>query len=323
VTPGTLGAMVNGMVDGMVNRDELARFLRTRRARLRPPDVGLPEAPGRRVPGLRRQEVAQLANMSIDYYIRLEQARGPHPSRQVLAALARALMLTADERAYLFHLADEAPPSTSGPTREVAPATLTLLETLGDTPAYVMDAGYDILAWNSLATHFIGDPSAVPERDRNVIRWAFTSPSSSVVWDDPDSVSFVRASLADLRATVARYPGDRGLQDLVAELLATAPRFAAMWDEHEVAVRRSVTKRIDHPVVGRIEASCQVLHIPETDQRLVLYVATPGTPFHDALRRLRALEPGSGVASCTGVVAGMATEVTAGVAAGVAAVASR
>jgi hypothetical protein len=112
---------------------------------------------------------------------------------------------------------------------------------------------------------------------------------------------------------VARYPGDRGLQDLVAELLATSPRFAAMWDEHEVAVRRSVTKRIDHPVVGRIEASCQVLHIPETDQRLVLYVATPGTPFHDALQRLRALEPGPGVAACTGVVAGMAAEATVGV----------
>jgi transcriptional regulator with XRE-family HTH domain len=273
----------------MVNREELARFLCTRRARLRPPDVGLPEGPGRRVPGLRRQEVAQLAGMSIDYYIRLEQGRGPNPSKQVLAALARALLLTADERAYLFHLAGEAPPPSSGPSREVPAAILTLLESLTDTPAYVMDARFDILAWNRLASLFMGDLAAVPERDRNVLRWAFTSPGSSVSWDDPDSVAFARSGVADFRAAAARYPDDRGIHELVTELLATSPRFAAMWEEHEVAVRRSVTKRVDHPVVGRVEASCQVLHIPDTDQRLVLYVAAPGTPFREALERLRAL----------------------------------
>lgn len=228
--------------------------------------------------------------MSIDYYIRLEQARGPRPSKQVLAALARALLLTADERAYLFHLAGEAPPLSSGPSRNVPAAILTLLDALTDTPAYVMDARYDILAWNRLATHLIGDLTSVPERDRNVIRWAFTSPQSHVDWDDPHSVAFVRASVADLRAALARYPGDRGIQELVTELLAASPRFAAMWGDHEVAVRRSVTKRLDHPLVGSIEASCQVLHIPDTDQRLVLYVAAPGTPFHEALQRLRALD---------------------------------
>jgi transcriptional regulator with XRE-family HTH domain len=286
----------------MVNHHELARFLRSRRARLRPPDVGLPETPGRRVPGLRRQEVAQIAGMSIDYYIRLEQGRGPNPSRQVLAALARALMLTADERAYLFRLADEAPPPSAGPSREVPAAILALLETLTDTPAVVMDARYDVLAWNPLATHFIGDMATVPERDRNVVRWAFTSPRSSVDWDDPDSAAFARASVADLRSAVARYPGDRALQDLVTELLAASPRFAAMWDEHEVAVRRTVTKCIDHPIAGRIEASCEVLHIPDTDQRLVLYVVAPGTPSHAALQRLRDLgERGErGTATCAG-----------------------
>lgn len=287
-----------------VRREELARFLRSRRARLRPPDVGLPEAPGRRVPGLRRQEVAQLAAMSIDYYIRLEQGRGPHPSRQVLAALARALMLTADERAYLFRLADAAPPTGlgSGPVREVPTAILALLDTLRDTPAYVMDARYDILAWNPLATHFIGDLATVPERDRNVIRWAFTSPRSPIAGDDPDpdSVAFARSSVADLRAAVARYPDDPGLHDLVAELLAASPRFAAMWDRHEVATRRNITKRIDHPAVGRIEATCQILHIPDTDQRLVLYVTDPGTPSHRALQRLAALgEVATG--TCAGV----------------------
>jgi MmyB-like transcription regulator ligand binding domain/Helix-turn-helix domain len=279
----------HGILDGM-NRGELATFLRNRRARLRPPDVGLPEGPGRRTPGLRRQEVAQLAGMSIDYYIRLEQARGPHPSKQVLAALGRALLLTTDERAYLFHLAGEAPPPDAGPSRDIPPAILSLLDALTDTPAYVMDAKYDILAWNHLATHFIGTLANMPERDRNTIRWTFTSTESTMHWDDPDSVEFARASVADLRAAAARYPGDRGIHELVTELLAASPRFAAMWAEHEVAVRRSVTKRIDHPLVGRIEVGCQVLHIPDTDQRLVLYVATPGTPFHEALQKLRALD---------------------------------
>jgi transcriptional regulator with XRE-family HTH domain len=280
----------HGIMGPVVNRGELATFLRSRRARLRPADVGLPEGPRRRTPGLRRQEVAQLAGMSIDYYIRLEQARGPNPSKQVLAALGRALMLTADERAYLFHLAGEAPPPTAGPAREVPAAILTLLDALTDTPAYVMDAKYDILVWNRLATHFMGKMADLPEPDRNLIRWAFTSPESTIHWDDPESVQFVSSSVADLRAAAARYPGDPGIRELVTELLAASPRFAAMWAEHEVAVRRSVTKRIDHPVVGRIEVDCQVLHVPETDQRLVLYVAVPGTPFHEALQGLRALD---------------------------------
>jgi transcriptional regulator with XRE-family HTH domain len=277
-----------------INREELASFLRSRRARLRPPDVGLPEGPGRRTPGLRRQEVAQLAGMSIDYYIRLEQARGPRPSRQVLAALGRALMLTADERAYLFHLAGESLPSPAAPAREVPLAIRNLLDTLVETPAYVMDAKYDVLAWNPLANHFIGYLTDRPEADRNVIRWIFTSeeaPGTDGYWDRPEAACFARASVADLRAAAARYPGDRGIHDLVTELLATSPRFAALWDDHEVEVRRGITKQMDHPVVGRIEVECQILDIPDTDQRLVMYIATPGSPFAEALHKLRHLDP--------------------------------
>src|SRR5579862_1980224 len=124
-------------------RAELAAFLRARRARLSPRQAGLPEAgvPGRRrTPGLRRQEVAQLAGLSVDYYIRLEQARGPHPSRQVLSALARALLLTADERDYLFRIAGHAPPPAAGPSREITPGIRHLLDSLPETPAYVVDA---------------------------------------------------------------------------------------------------------------------------------------------------------------------------------------
>ena len=276
----------------MINRGELAQFLRNRRARLRPPDVGLPEGPGRRTPGLRRQEVAELAAISIDYYIRLEQARGPRPSRQVLGALARALLLTADERAYLFDLAGEAHPPAGGPTREVPVAVRNLLATLTDTPAYVMDAKYEVLAWNDLATVFICDITGEPPGRRNVIRWMFTAAEASTHWDEDQTLAFARSSVADLRAAAARYPHDRGVQALVAELLACSPRFATMWADHDVEVRRAVTKHIDHPRLGPVALDCQVLHIPDTDQRLVIYTAPPGSHLHQALRSLRSAPVG-------------------------------
>jgi transcriptional regulator with XRE-family HTH domain len=268
-----------------LRRPELAAFLRSRRARLRPADMGLPDRPRPRTPGLRRQDVAHLAGISVDYYIRLEQARGPRPSRQVLAALSRALMLTRDEREYLFRIAGESPPPAAGPSRVVTPAIRHLLDSLVETPAYVVDAKYDILAWNRLATHFVGDLSAVPEPDRNMIRWMFRRPDSDVYWDD-DTQRFARDTVADLRAAYARYPGDHGIEDLVTELLATSSWFAQMWAAHEVEVRRQVVKRVDHPVAGRLEFACQVLHIPDDDQRMIIYCAAPGSPTHEAFRRL-------------------------------------
>src|ERR1700722_13265220 len=154
--PGTSGTTIRRPAGGTMGvmdtnrRTELAAFLRARRARLSPRQAGLPAAgaPGRRrTPGLRRQEVAQLAGMSVDYYIRLEQGRGPHPSRQGLSALARALMLTADERDYLFRVAGESPPPVAGPSREITPGIRHLLDSLPQTPAYVVDAAYNVLAW--------------------------------------------------------------------------------------------------------------------------------------------------------------------------------
>src|ERR1700689_3651094 len=173
---------------------ELAAFLRVRRARLTPRQAGLPETgtPGRRrTPGLRRQEVAQLAGMSVDYYIRLEQARGPHPSRQVLSALARALMLTADERDYLFRIAGESPPVVAGPGREITHGIRYLLDSMPEKPAYVVDAAYNILAWNQLATFFIGNLAA--QADRNMIRWTFRRDPADVIWSDEDFLRFTRS----------------------------------------------------------------------------------------------------------------------------------
>ena len=274
-----------------INRDELAAFLRARRARVSPREAGLPELGARRTPGLRRQEVAQLAGMSIDYYIRLEQARGPHPSRQVLSALGRALMLTADERDYLFRVAGEAPPVVPGPSREITPGIRHLLDGMPVTPAYVVDAAYNILAWNQLATFFIGNLAR--HTDRNMIRWTFARPPADRIWSDEDFLRFTRSTVADLRANYARYPGDPQIESLVTEMLALSPAFAQMWDAHEVEVRGPMLKRVDHPQAGALEFECQVLHIAETGQRIITYCAAPGSATARAFEELARLTTAS------------------------------
>jgi transcriptional regulator with XRE-family HTH domain len=271
-----------------MNRDDLATFLRTRRDRLRPADVGLPDGARRRTQGLRRQEVAQLAGMSVDYYIRLEQARGPRPSAQILAALGRALLLSTDEREYLFRLAGESPPPAARPAREISPGIRNLLDSMPETPAYVVDAKYDILAWNPLATQFIGDLSAFGEADRNMIRWMFRLPVSEVPWTDEETVRFARSTVADLRAAYARYPADQGMRDLVTEMLAFSPQFGQMWAAHEVESRQPLMKRFVHPVGGPLEFECQILHVGETGQRLIVYCAAPGSQTQAAFRRMAA-----------------------------------
>ncbi|MEU1719345.1 helix-turn-helix transcriptional regulator [Nonomuraea sp. NPDC005692] len=272
-----------------MNRDELAGFLRSRRARVTPSDVGLPGGGRRRTPGLRRQEVAQLAGMSIDYYIRLEQGRGPHPSRQVLGALGRALMLDQDERAHLFRLAGQVL-ETPRIRQDVPASILHLLAFLEDVPAYVLDARYDLRAWNPLANMLMGDLDSLPPDERNVIRWVFMSPGIAEHLSDEEKSRFARAAVADLRVAAGRYPDDRALRALVAEMLALSPEFAELWARHEVEVRREQRKQVTHPVVGTIDAICQVLPVPDRDDlRLVLYTTEPGSPSHRALRDLRRL----------------------------------
>ncbi|GGO76738.1 helix-turn-helix transcriptional regulator [Nonomuraea cavernae] len=270
-----------------MNRDELAEFLRSRRHRITPRHVGLPTGERRRTPGLRRQEVAQLAGISVDYYIRLEQGRGPHPSRQVLNALARALMLYQDERTHLFHLAGQAT-DPSARRSDVPDGILHLISFLEEVPAYVLDARYDILAWNPLAAALLGDLENRPPSDRNVIRWVFAAPDIAEILDDVEKGAFARASVADLRVASGCYPDDPEIQALVAEMLALSPEFADVWARHEVCVRRQQRKRVTHPVVGPVDAICQVLPVPDRDDlRLVLYTAEPGSASHQALRDLR------------------------------------
>jgi hypothetical protein len=241
------------------------------------------------VPGLRREEVAQLAGMSVDYYTRLEQARGPHPSRQILNALGRALMLTTDERAHLFHLTGQVPALPHGPRRDVPDGVLHLLAGLDGTPAYVLDAKYDMLAWNDTCAALFGWSGDLGPDQRNVIRWIFGQPGLHEHLCDEEKSRFAWGSVADLRAAAARYPDDRGIRDLVAELLALSPEFAQMWATHDVEVRRDQRKVIHHPELGEIAIECQVLHIPDRDQRLIIYTAAPGSPAQQKLCQLRAL----------------------------------
>ncbi|MFI0448480.1 helix-turn-helix transcriptional regulator [Actinomadura sp. 6N118] len=270
-----------------VDREEMARFLRSRRNGIQPQDVGLEAGTRRRTPGLRREEVARLAGMSVDYYIRLEQGRGPRPSRQILASLARALRLTEDERAYLYNVAGEPVGPPVGPPHEVPAGILHLLDRLDDTPAYVLSAEYEVLAWNAMAAALIADFSTMTPKERNVIRWFFGPDTDERLERDEEYLAFARDSVADLRAAAGRYPGDPGIRDLVAELTAKSELFRRVWAEHRVEVRRSNTKRWVHPVIGPVELHCDVLLVPEQDQKVVLYTAAPGTASHEALKLLR------------------------------------
>lgn len=259
---------------------ELSGFLRSRRDRLRPADVGLPPGPRRQTPGLRRTEVALLAGISVDYYVRLEQGRGPRPSEQVLTALGRALRLTGDEHAYLLRLARPAPPPAPRP---VPGNVLRLLDRLGDVPAMVIDASYDLVAWNRMLVALIGDPATWPPRRRNRLRRLFDTGDAIT----GNRLDLARLCVADLRAS-GRYPADPAVRALVGELLDESPEFARLWAEREVVVQRTLTKRTVHPVVGPLELDCEILAVPGYEHRLLVYTAAPGTPSEDGLKRLLA-----------------------------------
>lgn len=270
-----------------MDRTQLADFLRRSRARLAPGDAGLTQGARRRTPGLRREEVAQLAGMSPDYYARLEQARGPRPSRQMLGALARALRLTDDERDHLFLLSGEEPPRDRRAGGHVRPGLLLVLDRLDDTPAQVLTDLGDVLAQNRMAAALTGDIRSRPEPQRNIARRWFTDPGVRALFPPEDHDELARSQVANLRAVLAARPDDPRAIALVRELRAVSGEFAALWDHHEVAVRRSSVKRFRHPVVGLLELDCEVLLSSERDQRLVLYTARPGNESHERLRLLR------------------------------------
>jgi hypothetical protein len=227
--------------------------------------------------------------MSVDYYTRLEQARGPRPSRQILTSLARALRLTDDERDHLFHLAGEEPPRDRHGTGHVRPGLLLVLDRLDDTPAQVISDHGDVLAQNPMSAALFGDVSARPPAQRNIIRGFFLNPAGRQLFPPEDRPALARSHVASLRALLAARPNDPRTVALVAELRSGSEEFAQLWAAHEVAVRRSDVKRLRHPAVGDLELDCEVLLSNEHDQRLILFTARPGSESYEKLRLLRVI----------------------------------
>ncbi|MFF0095508.1 helix-turn-helix transcriptional regulator [Streptomyces canus] len=260
-----------------MNHSELAAFLKSRRARIRPSDVGLPTGPRRRVPGLRREEVSQLAGLSADYYTELERGRGAQPSAQVLAALARALRLNGDERDHLFHLADRMAPPAHGPTAHVQPGLLGLLDQLTTTPAQVITDLHQTLVQNPLAAALVGRPPAVHGPAASfVYRW-FTDPDARALYPAEDHPHHSRVFVADLQAVAARRGNDTEVHQMVAALRPRSEEFTTLWDTHDVALRRADHKRIVHATLGVIELDCHSLFSEDGRQRLLWFSAPPGT----------------------------------------------
>ncbi|MCO1656050.1 helix-turn-helix transcriptional regulator [Pseudonocardia humida] len=256
-----------------MERDQLADFLRRRRTAIRPAEVGIADGPRRRTSGLRREEVAMLAGMSVDYVVRLEQGRSSRPSMQLLGALARALRLSDDERDHLFRLAGHQPPPADGAARPARAGLLRVLDLLGDTPALVVSDLGEVLAQNRAAVLLTGDQTGFTgDRRYAVHRW-FTEPAPHTGPVPEERAEHARRLVADLRATAGRRTGDPAVAGLVARLRAASADFDRLWVEHEVAVRRADRKTFVHPRVGRLLMDCETLVSP--DQRQQLLVLTP------------------------------------------------
>ncbi|WP_382466191.1 helix-turn-helix transcriptional regulator [Streptomyces noursei] len=275
---------------GSVKFAELGAFLRSRRDRVRPADVGLPHGPRRRVPGLRRDEVAQLAGASVDYYNELERGAGSQPSEQMIAALARALRLTADERDHLYHLADRPVPAHDGPASHVHPGMLDLLSRLTSTPAQVITDLHVTLVQNPLAVALLGDHSGLRgARASFVHRW-FTDPAARRLYPEADHEEQSRAFVADLRAAAARRDAkDTEASSMISALRGSSAEFAALWTDHDVAFRRDDRKRLRHPALGLVEVNCLNLFSEDGRQRLLWFTPAVGTDSADLLDLLAVL----------------------------------
>ncbi|WP_033290615.1 helix-turn-helix transcriptional regulator [Amycolatopsis jejuensis] len=272
-----------------MDRAELAAFLRRRREALRPEDVGLPVGARRRATGLRREEVATLAAMSTDYYTRLEQQRGPQPSEQMLAALARALRLSNDERDYLFHTAGRNAPSPVVAATHVAPGLMRVLDRLSDTPALILSNLGEVLVQNQLAEALYGDRSHFTGLARSeVYRW-FTDLAERRVYPPGDRDRQSRAQVANLRAAYGAMGPQSRAGELVRALRRESPEFARLWEEHEVVKRFEDHKVLVHPQLGEIEVDCQVLFTEDQSQALLVLTAPPRSEAFEKIQLLAVL----------------------------------
>ncbi|MFI7549219.1 helix-turn-helix transcriptional regulator [Micromonospora sediminimaris] len=264
--------------------------VRVWRDRLSVADTGLPATARRRAAGLRREELASLAGLSVDYVVRLEQGRALNPSPQVVAALARALQLNAAERDHLYCTAGLLPPAAGEVSVHIPPGVARIAARLGDVPLAVFSADWTLLTWTPLWASLLGDPASVAPHERNLLRVLFT-PGASPAWprvtSDGVSATLPAALVADLRTTAAAHPHDRRLAALVTSLYATSPEFAAHWDSGAVATHESDRKTITHPVVGPVTLDCDVLTAHGSDLRIVVYTAPAGSSAADKLDLLR------------------------------------
>jgi transcriptional regulator with XRE-family HTH domain len=272
-----------------VDRASLGAFLRARREALQPEDVGLRRGSRRRARGLRREEVAELCDMSADYFARLERGSGPQPSQQMAAAIARGLRLTPDERDHLFLLCGHRPPHRRLRSEHVSPGLMRILDRLQDTPAQVMGPLGETLLQTPPAvallgeqTHYTGEARSAP------YRW-FTDPTARQRYLPDDHGLNSRVNVALLRAASTREGPRSQTTRLVASLLRESAEFASLWDRQEVGLRWSDAKRFIHPQVGRIDLFCQNLQDPDQSQSLLIFTATPGTDSYDKLALLNVL----------------------------------
>jgi transcriptional regulator with XRE-family HTH domain len=269
-----------------VDRARLAEYLRTRREALQPEDVGLPRGRRRRKKGLRREEVAVLSDMSIDYYSRLEQPRGPHPSEQMLGALARGLRLSLEERDHLFQLAGYATPHRTADAGHVNPGIMRIFDGLQDAAAQVVSHLGETMLQTRLSVALLGDESVYTGLSRSThYRW-FTDPATRLIYPEEDRVAQTGLIVADLHASYTRDGKASRAGAIVDSLVATSPEFAALWREHPVAGPYCGPKRLQHPEVGALDLHCQRLIDPDQSQQLVVYTAAAGTESYEKMQLL-------------------------------------
>ncbi len=267
---------------------EFGKFLKAMRSRLTPESAGIaPGSGGRRVPGLRREEIARLADVSTDYYTRLEQGRNIHPSRAVLESVARALRLDPGEQAHMIDLLENCATSKRPPVRAqgVRPALHQLLHAVGNVPALVLGRRTDVLAGNRLAFLLLADFPAMPAEERNLTRWIMLDPDARGLFRDWPAVA--SEAVGALRTDIGRHPNDTRANQLVGELAVSSEQFRQLWAGHRVATASAGTVRLSHPVVGDLELNFEDLSLREDpDQVLRVYSAKPGSPSADSLALL-------------------------------------
>ncbi len=270
----------------VIDRAGLADFLRGRRESLQPEDVGLPRGARRRTGGLRREEVAALSHMSVDYYARIERQRGPQPSEQMLAAIAQGLHLSRAERDHLYRLGGHPAPVPGSGTDHVSPGMLRVFDRLGDTPAEIVTELGETLRQNALGAALGGDASLRTGPARSIgYRW-FTDPAARRLHPEEDHAFYSRLYASGLRSVLAlRGPGSRAA-DLAERLLAQSEEFRDVWAQHEVGLRPREVKRFLNAEVGLLELGCQVLLSPDDSHSLLVYTAVPGSPSDERLRLL-------------------------------------